>query len=77
MPKSLEEWGKILDKMSGEDLENITKGAKSLKKVDGFLEEIPGLRLLLWNIGELADITLIKRLEQMERVKLGIELAPS
>jgi hypothetical protein len=67
MPKSLEEWGKILDKLSGEDLENITKGANSLKKVDGFVEEIPGLRSLLWNIGELADITLNKRLEKMEK----------
>lgn len=74
MTKSLEEWGKILDKLSGEDLENITKGTRSLKKVDGFLEEIPGLRLLLWNIGELADITLHRRLEEMERVKTPEEL---
>lgn len=74
MTKSLEEWGKILDKMSGEDLENITKGAKSLKKVDGFMEEIPGLRSLLWNIGELADITLDKRSVEMERVKSPEEL---
>jgi hypothetical protein len=69
MPKSLEEWGEVLEKLSGEDLENITKGANSLKKVDGFLEEIPGLRSLLWNIGELADIALNKRLKEMERVK--------
>ena len=74
MTKSLEEWGKILDKMSGEDLENITKGAKSLKKVDGFLREIPGLISLLWNIGELADIALNKRLEEMERIKPPEEL---
>lgn len=74
MTKSLEEWRKILDKLSGEDLENITKGTKSLKKVDGFLEEIPGLRSLLWNIGELADISLNKRMEEMERVKSPEEL---
>lgn len=67
MPKSLEEWGNILDKLSGEDLENIAKGAKSLKKVDGFVEEIPGLRSLLWNIGELAEISLDKRLKRMEK----------
>ncbi len=74
MTKSLEEWGKILDKLSGEDLENITKGTRSLKKVNGFLEEIPGLRILLWNIGELADITLHRRLEEMERIKTPEEL---
>ena len=73
MTKSLEEWGKILDKMSGEDLENITKGANSLKKVDGLFEEIPGSRLLFW-IGELADITLNKRLKEMERIKSPEEL---
>jgi hypothetical protein len=74
MTKSLDEWGKILDKLSGEDLENITNGAKSLKKVDGFMEEIPGLRSLLWNIGELADITLNKRIKEMERIKSHEEL---
>lgn len=67
MTKSLEKWGDILEKLSGEDLENITKGVKSLRNVDGFMEEIPGLKSLLWNIGELADITLDKRLKKMER----------
>lgn len=74
MQKSLEYWGKILDKLSGEDLENITKGVKSLRKVDGFTEEIPGLRSLLWNIGELADISLNKRIKEMERIKSPEEL---
>lgn len=74
MTKSLEEWGKILDKLSGEDLENITKGVKSLRKVNGFMEEIPGLRSLLWNIGELAEISLDKRIEEMERIKSPEEL---
>lgn len=74
MPKSLEDWGKILDKLSGEDLENITKGVKSLRKVNGFMEEIPGLRSLLWNIGELAEISLDKRIEEMERIKTPEEL---
>ena len=74
MPKSLEDWGKILDKLSGEDLENITNGVKSLRKVNGFMEEIPGLRSLLWNIGELAEISLDKRIKEMERIKTPEEL---
>lgn len=67
MPKSLEEWGEILDKLSGEDLENITKGVNSLGNVKGFVEEIPGLRSHLWKIGELAGIALDKRLKKMEK----------
>jgi hypothetical protein len=74
MKKSLEEWEKILEKLSGEDLENITKGANSIKKIDDSFEEIPGLKSLLWSIGELADIILNKRLKDMERVKSPEEL---
>lgn len=68
MTKSLEEWGKILEKLSGEDLENITKGVNSLRKIDGFFKEFPEMGHL-WVIGELAGITLNIRLTEMERVK--------
>lgn len=72
MSKSLDEWREILEKLNGEDLENITKGVNSLLKVDGFVEEIPGLKPHLWKIGELADITINKRLKKMEKHYLEI-----
>lgn len=74
MTKSLEEWGKILEKLSGEDLENITKGVNSLRKIDGFFKEFPEMEPHLWTIGELAGITLNIRLTEMERVKSIEEL---
>ena len=73
MPKSLDEWKKILEKLSGEDLENIVKGIKSIKKVDDFISEYQWTGIIAF--GELANEVLEERLREMERIKSPEELS--
>ena len=72
MPKSLNEWKKTLEKLSGEDLENIVKGIKSIKKVNGLLDDYQWTGITAF--GELANEVLEERLRDMERVKSPEEL---
>lgn len=72
MPKSLDEWKKTLEKLSGEDLENIVKGIKSIKKVDDFLSEFQWTGITTFEA--LANEVLEERLREMERVKSSEEL---
>lgn len=65
MPKSLNEWKNVLEKLSGEDLENIIKGINSLKKVDNFISEF---RITAFQL--LANEVLEERLRKMEKRKI-------
>lgn len=67
MTKSLNEWKNVLEKLSGEDLENIVKGIKSIKKVNGFTDEYQWTGITAF--GELANEVLEDRLRKMERGK--------